>query len=49
MWQRDALQVQEIFARVKGLNEEAKNAEKFSNLEYIDRFRLIAVSLWAMQ
>ena len=41
-------QVQECFIRIKDNNEEIRRVQGFTDLEPIDQFKLITVTLWAV-
>jgi hypothetical protein len=41
-------QVQSMFLRIKGLNEETRHVARVADLEPSDQFKLIAVTLWVV-
>ena len=43
----DKAQVQSMFAQIKDLNEETRR-KRFTELEPMDQFKLIAITLWAV-
>lgn len=44
----DKTEVQSVFSRIKGLSDHTRDIGRFSNLEPMDQFKLIAVTLWAV-